>query len=51
MTDKLAEDKIAYVSWDNKRLEIEKLILYEKLTLINTILKEREENKHGQNES
>lgn len=45
--ENLVDCKIAYVSWDNKRLELEKLLLYERLTLINTILKEREENKNG----
>mgnify|MGYP004556628911 CR=1 FL=1 len=47
-TTKLIEEKIAYVSWETKRLEIEKLLLYERLTLINTILKERKENKQGE---
>jgi hypothetical protein len=44
-TSNLIDCKIAYVSWDIKRLELEKLLLYERLTLINTIIQEKKENE------
>lgn len=46
--EKLMDDKISYVSWSKERLQVEKLLLYERLALIETILKEKGENKNGQ---
>lgn len=45
----LEQEKIIYLSWDKNKLEQEKLLLYEKLTLINTILTEKKENKNEKN--
>lgn len=43
--EELRDDIINYVSWDLERLEKEKLLIYERLTLINTIIKEKKENE------